>query len=89
MLKDRSLCHQASFFTALKQAMLQRPQITKVRELKYNKLSWFQLGRFLLPNAFAFTMLGDAAGGGAFSLRNGSTLFGSAQTGYFLIFPCG
>ncbi|WP_407803809.1 hypothetical protein, partial [Staphylococcus aureus] len=35
----------------------------------------------------ALTMLGLAAGGGLFSLRNGSTWFASAQTGYPLIFP--
>lgn len=27
----------------------------------------------ILPNAFEFTMLGLAAGGGAFSFKNGST----------------
>lgn len=33
-------------------------------------------------------MLGDAAGGGEFSFKNGSTRLGSDQTGYPLIFPC-
>lgn len=32
-------------------------------------------------------MLGHAAGGGAFSFKNGSTRFGSLHTGYPLIFP--
>lgn len=41
----------------------------------------------LLPKALALTMLGLAAGGGTFSLRNGSTLFGSDEIGYPLIFP--
>lgn len=76
-----TLCQQASCFTALKQAILQKPQIMKVRELNYNKPSWFSVMQVLLPKAFAFTMLGDAAGGGTFSSRNGSTRFGSAQTG--------
>lgn len=40
-----------------------------------------------LPKAFEFTMLGHAAGGGEFSFRNGSTLFGLAQVGYPFIFP--
>ena len=40
-----------------------------------------------LPKALALTMLGLAAGGGAFSLRNGSTRFGSDQIGYPLILP--
>lgn len=42
----------------------------------------------VLPKAFALTMLGLAAGGGAFSFKNGSMRFGSDQTGYPLIFPC-
>ena len=41
----------------------------------------------ILPKALALTRLGDAAGGGAFSFKNGSTRFGSDQTGYPLIFP--
>lgn len=41
----------------------------------------------LLPKALELTMLGLAAGGGMFSLRNGSTRFPSDQTGYPLIFP--
>jgi hypothetical protein len=43
---------------------------------------------FALPKAFAFTILGLAAGGGAFSFKNGATRFGSPHTGYPLIFPC-
>lgn len=46
------------------------------------------VGKVMLPKALELTMLGDAAGGGTFSLRNGSTLFGSDQIGYPLIFPC-
>lgn len=41
----------------------------------------------ILPNAFEFTMLGLAAGGGAFSFKNGSTWFGLPHMGYPLIFP--
>lgn len=40
-----------------------------------------------LPKALELTMLGHAGGGGTFSLRNGSTLLGSYQIGYPLIFP--
>lgn len=40
-----------------------------------------------IPRVLALTMLGHAAGGGVFSLRNGSTRFGSDQIGYPLIFP--
>lgn len=41
----------------------------------------------ILPKAFEFTMLGHAAGGGAFLFKNGSIRFGSLHTGYPLIFP--
>lgn len=41
----------------------------------------------ILPKVFEFTMLGHAAGGGAFSFKNGSTRFGLPHIGYPLIFP--
>lgn len=41
----------------------------------------------ILPNAFEFTILGLAAGGWAFSFKNGSTWFGLPHMGYPLIFP--
>lgn len=50
---------------------------------------WTQTRTFeILPKAFAFTRLGLAAGGEAFSFKNGSTWFGLPHTGYPLIFPC-
>lgn len=35
----------------------------------------------ILPKAFEFTILGHAAGGGAFSFKNGTTRFGSPHIG--------
>lgn len=40
-----------------------------------------------LPKALELTMLGDAAGGRKLSFRSGSTLFGSDQRAYPLVFP--
>lgn len=62
-------------------------QNLKVRLERATDYDFSSVRKILLPKTFALTMLGDAAGGRTFSFRNGSTLFGSDQIGYPLIFP--
>lgn len=76
--------------TSLKQANLQYKNITSQTEKPILKQSdkQQQLKELVVVlRLLAFTMLGDAAGGGAFSFKNGSTRLGSDQTGYPLILP--